>query len=159
MEHSPTQIGTGAGRASLAVPDAMAVRSRDLPTRQWLGHPHPPIVSVNLGGCKSTCEPGETRDPVSPNRLTQLVREYINALELDKSGACHLLRHTCATLMLEGGADIWFIQQLLGHAELSTTQIYTQVSIQQLKQVHSVTHPARLERPPKPSPGKAPPRP
>jgi integrase/recombinase XerD len=49
--------------------------------------------------------------------------------------------------MLEGGADIRFIQQLLGHARLDTTQIYTQVSIQQLKQVHSLTHPAKLERP------------
>jgi len=56
--------------------------------------------------------------------------------------------------MLEGEADIRFIQQLLGHAELSTTQIYTQVSIQQLKQVHSATHPAKLERPQKPPPSK-----
>ena len=44
--------------------------------------------------------------------------------------------------MLEGGADIRFIQQMLGHADLSTTQIYTQVSIRQLKQIHSATHPA-----------------
>ena len=84
-------------------------------------------------------------EPFTPNRLTQLVRDYIDAAELGKRGSCHLFRHTCATLMLEGGADIRFIQQLLGHAELSTTQIYTQVSIQQLKQVHSATHPARLE--------------
>jgi integrase/recombinase XerD len=46
--------------------------------------------------------------------------------------------------MLEGWADIRFILQLLGHAELSTTQIYTQVSIQELKQVHSTTHPAPI---------------
>jgi integrase len=78
------------------------------------------------------------------------------AAEIGKRGSCHLFRHTCATLMLEGGADIRFIQQLLGHAELSTTQIYTQVSIQQLKQVHSATHPARLEKKP---PGKASPGP
>ena len=84
----------------------------------------------------------------TPNRLTQLVRDYINAAELGKSGSCHLLRHTCATLMLENGADIRFIQQLLGHAELTTTQIYTQVSIQKLKQVHSACHPsASLEKP------------
>ncbi len=85
-------------------------------------------------------------EPFTPNRLTQLVRDYIDAAEIGKRGSCHLLRHTCATLMLENGADIRFIQQLLGHAELSTTQIYTQVSIQKLKQVHSATHPARLER-------------
>jgi integrase/recombinase XerD len=46
-----------------------------------------------------------------------------------------------ATLMLEGGADIRFIQAMLGHAELSTTQIYTQVSIRKLKDIHDATHP------------------
>jgi integrase/recombinase XerD len=79
--------------------------------------------------------------PFEPGRLTQLVREYIDAAETGKRGSCHLFRHTCATLMLEGGADVRFIQQQLGHAELSTTQIYTQVSIRMLKQVHTATHP------------------
>jgi integrase/recombinase XerD len=51
-----------------------------------------------------------------------------------------------ATLMLENGADIRFIQEMLGHAKLDTTQIYTQVSIRKLKEIHSATHPARLER-------------
>jgi integrase/recombinase XerD len=82
----------------------------------------------------------------TPNRLTQLVREYVDAASLGKRGACHLFRHTMATLMLENGADIRFIQQMLGHAELSTTQIYTQVSIRKLKEIHTLTHPARLER-------------
>ena len=48
--------------------------------------------------------------------------------------------------MLENGADIRFIQQLLGHAKLDTTQIYTDVSIKQLQEVHTRTHPARLEK-------------
>lgn len=49
--------------------------------------------------------------------------------------------------MLENGADIRFIQEMLGHAELSTTQIYTQVSIRRLKAIHAATHPgARLAR-------------
>ena len=51
-----------------------------------------------------------------------------------------------ATLMLENGADIRYIQQMLGHADLKTTQIYTQVSIRQLKRIHSATHPARLDK-------------
>lgn len=80
----------------------------------------------------------------SPNRLTQLVREYIQAAQIGKSGSCHLFRHTMATLMLENGADIRYIQAILGHAELSTTQIYTQVSIRQLKAIHTATHPGRL---------------
>jgi len=51
-----------------------------------------------------------------------------------------------ATLMLEGGADIRFIQAMLGHVRLDTTQIYTHVSIRKLKQVHTSTHPgARLD--------------
>jgi integrase/recombinase XerD len=79
----------------------------------------------------------------TPNRLTQLVRNYVDAASIGKRGACHLFRHTMATLMLENGADIRFIQQMLGHADLSTTQIYTQVSIRQLKQIHTATHPAR----------------
>jgi integrase/recombinase XerD len=80
----------------------------------------------------------------TPDRLTQLVRGYVNAADTGKSGSCHLLRHTMATLMLENGADIRYIQAMLGHAELSTTQIYTQVSIRKLKEIHSATHPAKV---------------
>lgn len=80
------------------------------------------------------------------NRMTQLVRDYVNAANIGKSGSCHLFRHTMATLMLENGADIRFIQAMLGHANVSTTQIYTQVSIRQLKEIHTATHPARMER-------------
>jgi integrase/recombinase XerD len=48
-----------------------------------------------------------------------------------------------ATLMLENGADIRYIQAMLGHAKLDTTQIYTQVSIKKLKDIHTATHPAK----------------
>jgi integrase/recombinase XerD len=51
-----------------------------------------------------------------------------------------------ATLMLENGADVRFVQAMLGHANLNTTQIYTQVAIRALKEIHTATHPARLER-------------
>lgn len=88
-----------------------------------------------------------TGESFTPNRLTQLVRGYVDAAEIGKRGACHLFRHTMATIMLENGADIRFIQEMLGHAELSTTQIYTQVSIKKLKEIHTATHPsARLSR-------------
>ena len=87
----------------------------------------------------------------TPNRLSQLVRNYIKHADLGKTGSCHVFRHTAATLMLEGGADIRYIQALLGHAELNTTQIYTQVSIRKLQDVHRATHPgATLERKAKP---------
>ena len=77
------------------------------------------------------------------NRMTQLVRGYVDGADIGKHGSCHLFRHTMATLMLENGADIRFIQAMLGHAELSTTQLYTQVSIRQLKAIHTATHPGR----------------
>lgn len=80
----------------------------------------------------------------TPNRLTQLARDHVNAAETGKAGACHLFRHTMATLMLENGADIRFIQAMLGHANLETTQIYTQVSIRKLKDIHTATHPGRV---------------
>jgi integrase/recombinase XerD len=83
-----------------------------------------------------------------PNHMTKLVQDYVAAADLGKKGACHLFRHTMATLMLEGGADIRFIQAMLGHAKLDTTMVYTQVSIRMLKDIHTATHPARLERKP-----------
>jgi integrase/recombinase XerD len=83
---------------------------------------------------------------IHPNHLSKSVRDIINAAGIPKKGSCHLFRHTMATLMLENGADIRFIQAMLGHSELKTTQIYTQVSIVKLKEIHTLTHPARLQR-------------
>ena len=83
-------------------------------------------------------------EEINRDHLTGMVRSYVDRAKIGKTGACHLFRHTMATLMLEGGADIRFIQQMLGHAELSTTEIYTHVSIRMLKQVHTATHPAAV---------------
>jgi integrase/recombinase XerD len=80
--------------------------------------------------------------PLHLDRLTIMAREYVQASGVGKAGACHLFRHTMATLMLEGGADIRYIQAMLGHAELATTALYTQVSLRALQAVHSATHPA-----------------
>jgi integrase/recombinase XerD len=82
----------------------------------------------------------------NPDVLSRMVTQFIKKAEIERQGSCHLLRHTCATHMLEGGADIRFIQQLLGHEKLETTAIYTQVSIEQLKAVHNQTHPAEKRK-------------
>lgn len=73
--------------------------------------------------------------------VSAMVTRYVNRSALGKAGSCHLFRHTCATLMLEHGADIRHVQEQLGHACLQTTQIYTHVSIRRLKEVHAATHP------------------
>lgn len=91
---------------------------------------------------------GQMGRAIDAEHLTRLVRTYVAQAAIGKQGACHLFRHTCATLMLENGADIRFIQELLGHAQLASTQIYTQVSIKRLKAIHTATHPsATLSRP------------
>lgn len=86
-------------------------------------------------------------EPIEDKRLTKNIGKYVRAAGIKKQGACHLFRHTAATLMLENGADIRFIQALLGHASLETTQIYTQVSITKLAEIHNATHPgAKLNK-------------
>lgn len=80
--------------------------------------------------------------PVHPKKMTARVSAYVSAAKLGKSGSCHLFRHAAATHMLENGADIRFIQAMLGHESLDTTRIYTHVSIAPLAAVHSRTHPA-----------------
>jgi integrase/recombinase XerD len=97
------------------------------------------------------CEPDDMSvfltangEPFSRDHMTSAVKARIDAAKLGKTGACHLFRHTMATLMHENGADIRHIQEILGHVKLETTQIYTHVSIRTLQQVHASTHPAAL---------------
>jgi integrase/recombinase XerD len=85
--------------------------------------------------------------PFTAKHLSALVTRYVAASGVGKPGSCHLFRHTCATLMLEHGADIRHVQEQLGHACLQTTQIYTHVSIRKLKEVHAATHPGALLSP------------
>ena len=80
--------------------------------------------------------------PLCPDWLSRRVRSYLANVRVDKRGSCHLLRHSVATLLLEGGADIRYVAEMLGHARLETTQRYTRVSIDRLRVVHARTHPA-----------------
>lgn len=73
------------------------------------------------------------------------ISNYVKKAQICKAGGCLLFRHSMATTMLENGADIRFIQQMLGHSDLSTTELYTHVSLGKLKEVHARTHPAEIK--------------
>ena len=98
-----------------------------------------------LGADQRTLFVTDYGEPFENNRLSDMVKRHMQYAGF-KSGGCHAFRHAMATHMLENGCDIRYIQAMLGHSELSTTQIYTHVAIGKLQAVHALTHPARLER-------------
>ena len=79
--------------------------------------------------------------PLTPARIWQLVRHYAKLAGIEEAIHPHQLRHSFATHLLAGGADLRIIQEMLGHASIATTQIYTQVDRGQLKSVHKKFHP------------------
>lgn len=84
-------------------------------------------------------------DAFRDSKLGDKVKRYMKNAGITVLGSCHLLRHAMATHMLENGAELRFIQAMLGHADCRATQIYTHVSIRKLQEIHAVTHPAKLE--------------
>jgi integrase/recombinase XerD len=85
---------------------------------------------------------GEAGKRIQKSKLTTLVGGYIRRSGIGKSGSCHVLRHATATHMLRHGADIRYVQEMLGHQCIESTQIYTHVTITDLQGVYSRTHPA-----------------
>lgn len=102
-----------------------------LSVRGELGSPRHDVVFVNSRG-----------GPLTTRSIQRVVEKYVRqVLPGRREVSPHTLRHTFATHMLDGGADLRVVQELLGHESLSSTQIYTHVSIDRLKQVYRDTHP------------------
>ena len=83
-------------------------------------------------------------------RVWRIVRES----KADRKASPHMLRHSCATHMVGNGADLRTVQTILGHADIATTQVYTHVALDRLKEVYRAHHPrskSRLKRPQKES--------
>lgn len=78
---------------------------------------------------------------LSAHAIYILVRDYAQAVGIQKDVSPHTLRHSFATHLLEGGADLRVVQELLGHRTLASTQIYTRVGTQHLKKIYAATHP------------------
>jgi integrase/recombinase XerD len=70
-----------------------------------------------------------------------LIKNYARKVGIKKDVKPHLLRHSFATHLLEGGADLRAIQEMLGHADIATTQIYTALQGEQLADIHALHHP------------------
>ena len=90
----------------------------------------PPSLFVNRFG-----------GPLTPRSVERALKNYLAEADLDPAVTPHVLRHSFATHLLDAGADLRSVQELLGHASLSTTQIYTHVSVERLKEEYGKTHP------------------
>jgi len=120
-----TRIVRVGGKALGAITDYLKNERPSLVTKKTGSHV---FISVRGG-------------PLTPDRVRQIVKERAAAAGIDQNVYPHLLRHSFATHLLEGGADLRVIQELLGHSDISTTQIYTHVDRERLKSVHRKFHP------------------
>lgn len=106
--------------------------------RRWLDAGRPKLVSKRTGAEIFLSVRGRR---LTSARVWQILRAAAGRAGLDQQVYPHLLRHSFATHLLAGGADLRIIQEMLGHADISTTQIYTHVDSRQLKNLHRRFHP------------------
>lgn len=86
------------------------------------------------------------REPFTRQQIASIVNSYIKRVTDKKKAHPHALRHTFATHLLDEGADLMAVKELLGHSSLSTTQVYTHVSVEHLKRVYKQAHPRADEQ-------------
>ena len=126
---------TGKGRKTRVVPVGSAARAA---LADYLAHGRPRLVTRRTGGQVFL---GVHGGALTTQRVWQIVKRRAQEAGLDAALYPHLLRHSFATHLLGGGADLRVIQELLGHADIATTQIYTHVDQRRLHTVHRKFHP------------------
>jgi len=135
QEQKTVMIRRGKGKKDRVVPiGARAIAW----VNKYLAEVRPKLVVEPDSGALFLSPTG----PLGLEEVTRMVGKYIRESGVASAGSCHSFRHAMATSMLTNGADLRVIQEILGHEKLETTQLYTRLSIERLKQVHEATHPA-----------------
>ncbi len=115
----------------LGNPAGKALRkAMEMALELWPLSPEPRGVFFNLRGT-----------PLTTRSIERMMKKYLRFAGLNPNLTPHTLRHSFATHLLDAGADLRSVQELLGHASLSTTQVYTHVSVEKLKRVYEEAHP------------------
>lgn len=117
----------------------LGVAARDA-INTYLQSGRPPLVAKQ-GRSSTALFLNRLGGRLSGRSVDTLVRGYARAAGIDRVVTPHVLRHTFATHLLNGGADLRYVQEMLGHADVSTTQVYTHVSQARLRRVYALAHP------------------
>jgi integrase/recombinase XerD len=147
---SVADVDTGAGY--VRVREGKGGRDRVVPLGQSVGE----LIDAYLAGVRPEWPNAEHAaalflnrwgNRMDPNAVWAVVRRYVRAAGIKKPVSTHTFRHTCATHMLRNGAPIRHLQEMLGHKSLETTQVYTRITINDLKAVHAKFHPRETTKP------------